>query len=102
MSIFRSALTLTLAACMAIPLPAAGEGALVNGQVKGRQGDPKQFVSVSLEGPGRYAALTNEQGAFAIQNVTPGKYRVKVRQGDQVEEFSRDVGGGRVDLVVKW
>lgn len=74
----------------------------VSGQVMGKQNTPKQFVSVSLDGPGQYVAITDDHGAFTIQNVTPGRYTVRVRQGDFVEEFIRDVGSQRIDLVVRW
>ena len=75
----------------------------VNGQVKGPKGDFKQFASVSLEGPGRYTAITDAQGAFTIQDVTPGTYTVRVRQGNRVEIFTRNIdGGGPIQLAVKW
>jgi len=74
----------------------------VSGRVKGLQGDPKQFVSVSLEGPGRYVAMTNAEGIFTIQSAIPGKYTVHVRQGDRVAVFTCDVGSSPVDLVVNW
>lgn len=75
----------------------------VEGEVKGLQGDPKQFVSVSLLGPGRYVSITNSKGVFTIRNVTPGKYTVKVRKGDQISEFKRDINSVRIDvLIVKW
>jgi hypothetical protein len=81
---------------------AQAAGAAVNGQIKGLRGEPKQFVSVSLEGPGRYVAITNAEGVFTIQNVTPGRYTVRVRQGDLVAVFTRDVDTGRIDLDVNW
>ena len=74
----------------------------INGHVSGRHGDPKQFVGVSFDGPGHYVAITDAQGAFTIENVTAGRYTVRVRQGDLVEVFTRDVGSGGVDLVVRW
>jgi hypothetical protein len=76
-------------------------GVTVNGQIKGLNGETKQFVSVSLEGPGRYVAITNAQGAFTIENVTPGRYTIRVRQGDRVAVFTRDVQG-QIDIVVNW
>ena len=80
----------------------AQELVTINGQVKGRQGDPKQFVGVSFDGPGHYVAITDAQGAFTIENVTAGRYTVRVRQGDLIEVFTRDVGSGAVDLFVRW
>ena len=74
----------------------------INGHVSGRHGDPKQFVGVSFDRTGHYVAITDAQGAFTIENVTAGKYTVRVRQGDLVEVFTRDVGSGGVDLVVRW
>ena len=72
------------------------------GSVRGRQGDPKPFVSVSLEGPGRYVAMTDAKGTFTIPNVIPGTYKVRVRRGDLVDVFTRDVGSSRIELTVKW
>ena len=82
---------------------APNNGITVTGHVKGfEKNGPKQFVSVSLEGPGRYAAITNSMGTFTIQNVTPGRYTIRVRQGDLVAEFTRDVDGSVINLIVKW
>ena len=75
----------------------------VNGTVRGRQGDPKQFASVSLEGPRRYLATTDANGTFRIDSVASGTYTVRVRQGDRVDEFfNRHTGNGPLDLIVKW
>jgi hypothetical protein len=80
-----------------------GQGEIpVTGHVKGGGGDPKQFCSVSLDGPERYVASTDTEGAFAIPSVKPGRYTIRVRQGDHVAEFSREVGSGALDLAVKW
>lgn len=81
---------------------AANRGITLTGQVNGRQMDPKQFVSVSLEGPGHYAAITDAKGIFTIKNFRPGRYTVRVRQGDFVAVFSLDVNGGYLNLKVKW
>lgn len=75
---------------------------LLTGMVKGRAGDPKQFVGVQLQGPRRYVTMTNADGEFRVSRVVPGRYTVRVRQGDYVETFSLDVRTERLDLRVKW
>jgi hypothetical protein len=75
----------------------------IHGTVKGSQGDPKQFASVSLDGPGRYAAITDANGNFVIQEVSPGTYAVHVRQGDRRGDFLNiKVGDQSLDLTVDW
>src|SRR5262245_54161866 len=75
----------------------------VHGTVKGSQGDPKQFASVSLEGPGQYAAITDANGNFVIQEVSAGTYTVHVRQGERRGDFSNiKVGDQSLDLTVDW
>lgn len=46
----------------------------MTGTVKARNGSPKQFVHVQLDGPGRYVAVSNAQGVFTLTNVLPGYY----------------------------
>jgi hypothetical protein len=91
--------SVTLLGLVVLSTAAAAQG--VTGTVKGKDNDPKQFVTVSLDG-GRYTAITDEHGAFTVQNVPPGRSRVSVRQGGKVEEFTRDVGSAPLDLTVKW
>jgi len=100
-SIVRAMSALTFVASVVFSSVTTAQSVAVNGQVTG-QGGPKQFASVSLEGPGRYTAITDAGGAFTIPNVTPGRYTVRVRQGNHVEAFTRDVGSGPIQLVVKW
>lgn len=93
-----------LAAALLLTAAVFQQAITVKGTVKGKKdGDPKQYASVSLDGPAHYAATTDEKGVFTIEKVTPGKYTVKVRQGDHVEEFTnRDVSSGKLDIVVNW
>jgi len=77
-------------------------GSNIAGTVQGQKGDPKQFVSVQLDGPRRYVATTDAQGAFTLSAVVPGYYTVRVRQGDYVETFSKQIQAGPLALVVKW
>lgn len=77
-------------------------GLNVTGTVKARNGSPKQFVNVQLNGPGRYVAVSNAQGVFTLTNVVPGYYNIKVRQGDYVETFAQELKSDRLNLVVKW
>lgn len=102
MRTFRIASTLLLLALLALSHAAAAQGDItVTGHVKGKDGNPKQFSSVSFDGPGRYAAATNAEGVFTISGVKPGKYTIRVRQGDRVAEFYRDVGDS-IELIVSW
>jgi hypothetical protein len=73
----------------------------VNGVVRGSDGTPKISASVKLNGPGNYIALTNSEGAFVIDNVIPGPYRVTVLQGNHYQQFQRNIPGP-LDLVVNW
>ena len=99
--IVRAMSALTFVASVAMSSATVAQSVAVNGQVTG-PGGPKQFASVSLEGPGRYTAITDAGGAFTIPNVTPGQYTIRVRQGNHVEVFTRGIGSGRMQLVVKW
>lgn len=74
----------------------------LSGQVKGTDGDPKKFARVQLEGPGSYIALTNSEGKFSFKNVIPGRYRVTVTQGNNVQKFSLTIEVDTLELVVKW
>jgi hypothetical protein len=72
------------------------------GSLKGHGGNPKQFASVQITGPGRYAAMTNAKGEFKLFNVVPGHYTVRVSQGDHVEMLSLNIRDSRLELQVKW
>ncbi len=74
----------------------------LTGQVRGAYGDPKPFVSVQLDGPERYIALTSSRGEFALEGVLPGQYRVMVKQGNNVQLFSLAVRSSPLNLTVKW
>ncbi len=73
----------------------------VNGVVRGSNGTPKISASVKLNGPGNYIAVTNSEGAFVIDKVIPGSYRVTVLQGNHYQQFQRNIPGS-LDLVVGW
>ncbi len=73
----------------------------VNGSVRGTDGNPKISASVKLNGPGNYIAVTNSEGAFVIDKVIPGSYRVTVLQGNHYQQFQRNIPGS-LDLVVGW
>ena len=89
---------------LVMPLTAAlSQAPPVHGTVKGNQGDAKQFASVSLEGPGQYAAITDANGNFVIQEVSAGTYTVRVRQGERRRDFPNvKVGDQSLDLTVDW
>jgi hypothetical protein len=74
----------------------------ITGSIRGRDGGPKRFASVQMEGSVRYVAITNAEGQFKVSKVVPGHYAVRVRQGDHVETFSVEVRTRSLDLVVKW
>jgi hypothetical protein len=84
-------------------LAAQGESqtTTVNGVVRGNDGNPKISASVKLIGPGNYIALTNAAGAFVIERVIPGPYRITVLQGNHSQQFQRNIPGS-LDLVVNW
>lgn len=98
----RSSLTLLAFVVFATPA-VAQETVTVRGTVTGANNDPKQFAGVSFDGPGHYVATTDASGAFTIQSVAAGRYTVRVRQGDRVDEFpNRAVGTSLLRLVVTW
>ena len=103
-STIRLASRLVLVAALLASVGAAPqEEVTVSGRVTGSARDAKQFASVSLAGPGRYAATTDTEGKFTIAKVKSGTYTIQVRQGDNVAEFSRNLDGkALIDLVVKW
>jgi protocatechuate 3,4-dioxygenase beta subunit len=74
----------------------------VTGQVTGTAGDPKRFVTVKLDGPASYIALTDEEGRFALSGLIPGQYAVTVRQEEKVQKFSLKIQSDTLNLVVKW
>jgi hypothetical protein len=73
----------------------------LRGYVRGTDGRPISSASVKLIGPGNYIALTNSKGEFFI-NVIPGPYRITVWQGNNFQEFSRNIKDGALELIVKW
>jgi hypothetical protein len=76
----------------------------VSGQVKGNLGAPKSSVRVQLEGPGRYVALTDNNGKFAIQNVKPGDYSITIVERNRFQKFFFKIspGTGPLNLQVDW
>ena len=91
---FRSSSGLTLAGLVML-LGAALPKQPVHGTVKGSQGDPKQFASVSLDGPGHYAAITDANGSFVIQEVSPGTTPSMYVKATGVGTFSMSRWGTR-------
>ena len=79
------------------------EAVALKGHVEGPQKEPKRFVSVTLEGPGLYSAMTNNEGDFNIREVLSGKYTIKIRKGKFVSKFvDQDVSSGEIKLKVDW
>ncbi len=81
----------------------SAQGGAVSGSVRDRNGNPKAYISVTFEGPRRYAAMTDGEGRYTITGVQTGSYSVVVREGDNVQRFSQRVSGQQeVNLVVLW
>jgi hypothetical protein len=94
-------LVLFIGLCSAVFLKAQAPITL-SGQITGTAGDPKRFATVKLDGPGRYIALTDDEGRFALSDLIPGQYTVTVRQEQKVQKFSLRITSGALNLVVKW
>ena len=45
-----------------------------------------------------YAVYADAQGAFSFQNITPGRYRLRVSSGGRETERSMEVAGAQMDL----
>jgi hypothetical protein len=74
----------------------------LEGQVKGKTGDPKAFARIELTGPGRYVVMSDGQGRYTIAQVQTGEYTVTVRQGGNFQVFRPKIDSGRLDLTVGW
>ncbi len=80
---------------------ATAQTVTANGLVKGKDGYPKRFATVQVNG---YVTSTNAEGAFRIVNVKPGRYQVRVKEKTQVQEFSNvNIDAGHtIELMVGW
>lgn len=83
---------------------AAAQAITVSGQVKGKGGDPKVFVSVQVAGPERYNAITDPKGNFTIRDVRPGQYLITVTEGNYFQKFNTNIDPGNhvLQLIVGW
>lgn len=83
--------------------PAYGQQQVdLQGQVKGKSGDPKAFARIELSGPGRYVVMSDGQGRYTIADVQTGQYTVTVRQGGSFQVFRSRIDSDRLDFTVGW
>jgi hypothetical protein len=91
-----------MAASPGVAQPGAQTGTLT-GAVTGADGQPKSFARVQLQGSAIFAAVTDVTGKFTINNFTVGgTYRIVIRQNDNVETQTRQIGDLSLALVVHW
>jgi hypothetical protein len=84
-------------------LPAFGQRQVkLEGQVKGRTGDPKGFARLEFSGPGRYVVVSDGQGRYSLAQVETGEYTVTVRQAGNFQVFRPRVDSERLDFTVGW
>jgi Ca-activated chloride channel family protein len=84
---------LSVAVCLFVSLGlVAQERAAIKGVVVDDSGQPIPGVAVTLEGPERRNAVTNEQGEFSFAALRPGKYQLRLTLiGFQTLESSAQV-----------
>jgi hypothetical protein len=84
-------------------LPAFGQRQVkLEGQVRGKTGDPKAFARLEFGGPGRYVVVSDGQGRYTIAQVQAGDYVVTVRQGGNFQVFRPKIDSDRLDFTVGW
>jgi Carboxypeptidase regulatory-like domain len=80
--------------------PTTGE---LTGTVTGTDGTPKSFAHVQLQGSAIYAAVTDINGKFTVnQFATGATYRITVRQDDNTETQTLKVTGWTLSVIVHW
>ena len=84
-------------------LPAFGQRQIkLEGQVKGKTGDPKAFARLEFSGAGRYVVVSDGQGRYEVAQVQTGEYTVTVRQGGNFQVFRPKINSDRLDFTVGW
>jgi Carboxypeptidase regulatory-like domain len=84
-------------------LPAFGQKQVnLQGQVKGKTGDPKAFARLEFSGAGRYVVVSDGQGRYTLAQVQTGEYTVTVRQGGNFQVFRPKIDSDRLDFTVGW
>jgi hypothetical protein len=84
-------------------LPAFGQRQVtLQGQVKGKTGDPKALARLEFGGPGRYVVVSDGQGRYSIAQLQTGDYTVTVRQGGNFQVFRPKIDSDRLDFTVGW
>ena len=82
---------LTLVALMAALTAFVNQAVTVRGTVKGKQGDLKTFVSLSLDGPRHYAAITDSIGRFTILKLQTDNYDVRASANGIFSEWEKNL-----------
>jgi hypothetical protein len=97
------------ALCLGILLlhggPALAQELELKGWVRGADGNPKVSARVQLVrsgGSGQYIAVTSQEGRFTIGSFQAGRYLVRIRQGNEVQEFVENIASREVEFVVNW
>ncbi len=73
----------------------AQQPARVSGRVVNPSGDPVRRATVKLQGSASYTQTTQENGAFTIENVAPGRYTLTAQRSG----FSSQKYGATVPLI---
>jgi hypothetical protein len=90
-----------LSAVIFAPALAWADPGMLTGTVKGTDGHPKSFARVQLQGSAIYAAVCDVAGKFTITKFTTGgTYQITVRQGDNVETQTQQIGSLSLPIVV--
>jgi hypothetical protein len=55
-----------------------------------------------LQGQAQYAAVSDVNGTFVIQNFKPGTYVANIRQNSNVQQLTVNISGTTTTLSVKW
>lgn len=95
-------LFLACLASTALVTAAFAQSMTLKGTIVGADGKPKAFARIQLQGQAQYAAVSDVNGTFLIQNFTPGTYVASIRQSSNVQQLTVDIKGTTTTLSVKW
>lgn len=101
----RALLAPCLAILVMISCEVCAEELTLEGLVRGTDGNPKVSARVHLVRSGdrkQYIAVTNQEGRFAIESLSTGRYLVRIRQGNEIQEFVRRIESKEDEFVVSW
>ena len=74
----------------------------VTGRVIGAGNVPKGLARIELTGSGQFVAMSDAVGQFTIHDITPGDYRVTVRQGGNFQTMVVKVSSAPLEIRVNW